>query len=164
MINFSGPLGPLPPAPPDRAILTLSIIIMFARLFSLSHESPRHEMMKMAKIHKTLKLVLNVTRRGGGGSAGIGAERITAAGIIVTISKQHAETSHGINIAVDDCKTQGIEREKFRQITITATTDGGDRGPDDAAYHNALVFILQKDKAQNSGSEHYSTESSGSKN
>jgi hypothetical protein len=41
--------------------------------------------------------------------------------------------SHGINIAVDDCKTQGIEREKFLQITITATTDGGDRGPEDAA-------------------------------
>ena len=51
----------------------------------------------------------------------------------VIISKQNAETSHGINIAVDDCKTQGIEREKFRQITITATTDGGDRGPEDAA-------------------------------
>jgi hypothetical protein len=26
-----------------------------------------------------------------------------------------------------------IEREKFRQITTTATTDGGDRGPEDAA-------------------------------
>jgi hypothetical protein len=55
------------------------------------------------------------TRRGGGGSAGIGAERITVTGIIVNISKQHAKTSHGINIAVDDCKTQGIEREKFRK-------------------------------------------------
>jgi hypothetical protein len=44
-----------------------------------------------------------------------------------------AARQHGINIAVDDCKTQGIEREKFRQITITATTDGGDRGQEDAA-------------------------------
>ena len=64
---------------------------------------------------------------------GTGRKCITATGIIVNISKQNAETSHGINIAVDDCKTQGIEREKFRQITITATTDGGDRGPEDAA-------------------------------
>jgi len=43
MINFSGPLGPLPPAPPGCCSLTLSIIITFARSFSLSHESPRHE-------------------------------------------------------------------------------------------------------------------------
>jgi hypothetical protein len=46
-----------------------------------------------------------------------GAERITATGTIVNISKQKTETSHGLNIVVDDCKTQGIEREKFRQIT-----------------------------------------------
>jgi hypothetical protein len=73
---------------------------------------------------------------------------------VLVLNPKHVKTSHGLNIVVDDCKTQGIEREKpeFWQSTITATTDGGDRGPEDAAEDNALVFILQKDKAQNSGS------------
>jgi hypothetical protein len=33
----------------------------------------------------------------------------------VNTSKQHAETSHGISIAVDDCKTQGMERENSKR-------------------------------------------------
>jgi hypothetical protein len=66
------------------------------------------------------------------------AEPITATNIMVNISKLHAGTSYGIKNGGQECKMQGIKREKFTGITIWARTDSGYHCLEDASETKGL--------------------------